>query len=164
MQLVARVSTAFSFLEPEILALPQSTLDRFAQETPGLQAYSHELHDLSRKRPHVRSAEVEAVLAAVGEISEGPDAIFSMIDNADLRLPLIKDAEGNEVQLTKGNYLVYLRSADRRLRKQSFDGMHSAFLKQRNTNSPTRSAQLHAPIFQTRQRGYATCRERALSR
>jgi len=164
MQLFVRVSTAFSFIEPEILALPQSTLDRFAQETPGLRAYSHELHDLSRKRPHVRSAEVEAVLAAVGEISEGPDAIFSMIDNADLRLPLIKDAEGNEVQLTKGNYLVYIRSADRRVRKEAFDGMHSAFLKQRNTIAATLSAQVKADIFHTRQRGYATCRERALSR
>jgi len=164
MQLFVRVSTAFSFIEPEILALPQSTLDRFAQETPGLQAYSHELHDLSRKRPHVRSAEVEAVLAAVGEISEGPDAIFSMIDNADLRLPLIKDAEGDEVQLTKGNYLVYIRSTDRRVRKEAFDGMHSAFLKQRNTIAATLSAQVKADIFHTRQRGYATCRERALSR
>ncbi len=164
MQLYVRISTAFSFLDPEILALPQSTLDSFVQEIPGLQVYKHELDDMSRKRPHVRSAEVEAVLAAAGEITEGPDSIFSMIDNADLRLPLIKDEAGEEAQLTKGNYLTYIRSTDRRVRKEAFDGMHSAFLKQRNTIAATLSAKIKADIFHTRQRGYASCRELALSR
>jgi oligoendopeptidase F len=163
MQLFVRVSTAFSFLEPEILALPQSTLDSFMQETAGLTGYKHELDDMSRKRPHVRSAEVEAVLAATGEISEGPDSIFSMIDNADLRLPLIKDEAGEEVQLTKGNYLTYIRSTDRRVRKEAFDGMHSAFLKQRNTIAATLSVKIKADIFHTRQREYGSCRELALS-
>ena len=163
MQLFVLVSTAFSFLEPEILALPQSTLDGFVQETPGLQEYKHELDDMNRKRPHVRSAEVEAILAAAGEISEGPDSIFSMIDNADLRLPLIKDEAGEEVQLTKGNYLTYIRSTDRRVRKEAFEGMHSTFLKQRNTIAATLSAKIKADIFHTRQRGYGSCRELALS-
>jgi len=163
MQLFVRISTAFSFLEPEILALPQSTLDGFVQETAGLQEYRHELDDMSRKRPHVRSAEVEAVLAATGEMSEGPDSIFSMIDNADLRLPLIKDEAEEEVQLTKGNYLTYIRSTDRRVRKEAFDGMHSAFLKQRNTIAATLSAKIKADIFHTRQRDYTSCRELALS-
>ncbi len=163
MQLLVRISTALSFIEPEILAVLQSTLDGFVQQTPGLQAYRHALEDLNRQRPHVRSAEVEAVLAAAGEVSDGPDSIFSMIDNADLRLPLIKDEAGAEVQLTKGNYLVYIRSTDRRVRKEAFDGMHSAFLKQRNTIAATLSAQVKTDIFHSRQRGYASCRERALS-
>ena len=163
MQLYVRISTAFSFLEPEILALPQSTLDGFVRKTPGLQEYAHELDDMSRKRPHVRSAEVEAVLAAMGEIAEGPDSIFSMIDNADLRLPLIKDEAGEEVQLTKGNYLTYIRSTERRVRKEAFDGLHSAFLKQRNTIAATLSAKVKADIFYTNQRDYSSCRELALA-
>ena len=32
MQLVVRISTAAAYIEPEILALPQETLDRFLQE------------------------------------------------------------------------------------------------------------------------------------
>jgi len=163
MQLLVRASTAVSYIEPEILALPKETLDRFMQETPGLQLYRHQLDDLNRMQPHVRSAEVEAVLAAAGEISESPDSIFSMIDNADLRLPLIVDEAGNEAQLTNGNYLVYIRSRDRRVRKAAFEGMHETFLKQRNTLAATLAAQVKSDIFFTRQRGYASCRERALS-
>jgi oligoendopeptidase F len=164
MQLFVHASTVASYIEPEILAIPQDTLNRFVQETPGLGLYGQQLHDLNRKRPHVRSAEVEAVLAAAGEIADTPDSIFSMIDNADLKLPLIKNEEGEDVQLTKGNYLVYIRSTDRRVRKEAFEGLHSTFLKQRNTIAVTLSAQVKGNIFFTRQRGYSSSRERALAR
>ncbi len=163
MQLVVYASTVASYIEPEILALPETTLDRFVRETPGLDLYRQQLHDLNRKRPHVRSAEVEAVLAAAEEIAGVPDAIFSMIENADLKLPLINNEEGEEVPLTKGNYLVYIRSTERRVRKEAFEGMHTAFLKQRNTIAATLAAQVKGNIFYTRQRGYASSRERALA-
>ncbi len=164
MQLVVHASTVASYIEPEILAIPQDTLNRFVRETPELGLYGQQLHDLNRKRPHVRSAEVEAVLAAAGEIADAPDAIFSMIDNADLKLPLIKNEEDEDAQLTKGNYLVYIRSNDRRVRKEAFEGLHSTFLKQRNTVAVTLSAQIKGSTFFTRQRSYGSSRERALAR
>ncbi len=162
-QLFVQASTVASYIEPEILALTESTLDRFVQETPELSIYGQQLRDLNRKRPHVRSVEVEAVLAAAGEISEGPDAIFSMIDNADLKLPLIKNEEGEEVQLTKGNYLVYIRSTERGVRKEAFESLHSTYLKQRNTIATTLSTRIKGDIYYTKQRGYGSCRERALA-
>ena len=164
MQLNVGISTAASYIDPEILAIPQDILDQFIRDTPGLQLYKQQLHDLNRKRPHMRSTEVEAVLAASGEILDGPDTIFSMIDNADLRLPIIKDEEEKDVQLTKANYLVHMRSTNRRVRKEAFEGLHSTFLKQRNTIATTLSTKVKADIFETRQRGYATNRERALFR
>jgi oligoendopeptidase F len=164
MQLYVHASTVSSYIEPEILALSPSTLDKFVRQIPELSLYGQQLDELNRKRPHVRSTEVEAVLAAAGEISEGPDAIFSMIDNADLKLPLIQSEKGEEVELTKGNYLVYIRSTDRRVRKEAFEGMHGTFLKQRNTIAATLSSQIKGDIFYTRQRGYGSCRERALAR
>ena len=164
MQLFVRASTVISYIEPEILALPQTTLDTYVQETPGLSLYRQQLDDINRNRPHVRSAEVEAVLAAAGEISEVPDSIFSMIDNADLKLPQIQNENDEEVPLTKGNYLVYIRSTDRRVRKEAFEGMHGTFLKQRNTIAATLGGQVKGSLFFTRQRGFGSSRERALSR
>ncbi len=164
MQLYVRASTAASYIEPEILALPQEKLDQFVRENPGLELYGQQLRDLNRQRPHVRSAEVEAILAAAGEISEAPDSIFSMIDNADLKLPTITNEAGEEVELTKGNYLVFIRSADRRVRKEAFEALHNTFLKQRNTIAATLSAQVKNDTFYTQQRNYATSLERALAR
>lgn len=164
MQLYVRTTTAASYIEPEILALPQNVLDQYLRETAGLSLYQHQLEDLNLKRPHIRSAEVEAVLAATGEISDAPDSIFSMIENADLKLPNIKNEAGEEVELTQGNYLTYIRSQDRRVRKDAFDALHGTFFKQRNTIAATLSAQVKVDVFHTRQRNYSSSRERALAR
>lgn len=162
MQLYVRITTAVSFIEPEILALPQEKLDQFIQEYPELTLYNHQLHDISRNRPHIRSAEIEAVLAAAGEITETPDTIFSMIDNADLKLPRFTDDRGNEVELTKGNYQVHIRSENQEVRKTVFEGLHNTFLKQRNTIAATLAGQVKGSLFHTRQRGFASTRQRAL--
>ncbi|HEV2067837.1 MAG TPA: hypothetical protein VGR08_13485, partial [Thermomicrobiales bacterium] len=53
---------ALAFLQPEILALPEETL-RGLIDAPELESYRHVLEDLERRRAHVRSAEVEEVLA-----------------------------------------------------------------------------------------------------
>src|SRR5260370_5140547 len=120
-QLLVRATTAAAYIEPEILALPQTTLDRFLREVPGLELYRHQLDDLNRKRPHVRSAEIEAVLAAAGEIAVAPGTIFTMIENADLSLPMIKNEASEEEHLTHGNYLDFIRHADRPLHIQVFE-------------------------------------------
>jgi len=164
MQLYVRATTATSFIEPELLALPQSTQDEYVQNYPELRLYDHHLHDLSRNRPHIRSVEIEAVLAATSEITETPDTIFSMIDNADLKLPTIVDEEGQAVDMTKGTYLVYIRSTNRRVRKEAFEGMHNAFFKQRHTIAATLSGQVKGALFHTRQRNFTSTRQRALFR
>ncbi len=163
MQLYVRASTVASFIEPEILALLQEQLDAFLRELPELGLYKHQLDDLNRQRVHVRSAEIEAILAAAGDVANGPDSIFSMIDNADLKLPTIKNEEGVEVELTKGNYIKYIRSTDRRVRKEAFEGMQSTFLKQRNTIAATLSSHIKSDIFYANQHHYDSCREAALA-
>jgi oligoendopeptidase F len=164
LQLTVQTSTTSSYIEPEILALTQEQLNQFLRETPELAVYRQQLENTSRMRPHVRSAEVEAVLAAAGELTDVPDSVFTMIDNADLKLPLIRDAQGEEVELTKGNYLTFIQDKDQRVRKDAFEALHGTFFKQRNTIAATLSAQVKGSIFSTRQRNYASSRERALFR
>jgi oligoendopeptidase F len=163
MQLYVHTSTVAAYIEPEILALPQTMLDQFVIETPDLAIYGQQLRDLNRKRAHIRSAEIEAILAAAGEIADGPGSVFTMIDNADLKLPNIIDEEGEEIELTKGNYQLFIRSVKRQVRKDAFEGLHSTFLKQRNTIASTLAAQVKADMFYMTQHKYNSCREHALA-
>jgi oligoendopeptidase F len=87
-----------------------------------------------------------------------------MIDNADLKLPNIKNEGGEDVELTQGNYLTYIRSKDRRVRRDAFDALHGTFFRQRNTLASVLSSQVKGALFHTRQRNYSTNRERALAR
>lgn len=164
MQLYIRTATIASYIEPEILALSPETVEQFMQEMPELALYKQQLDDLSLKRAHIRSAEIESILAAAGEMSEGPSSIFTMIDNADLKLPKITGEDGAEVELTKGNYQLFIRSSNRQVRKDAFEALHGTFLKQRNTIASTLSSHVKSDIFYATQRKYGSCREQALAR
>lgn len=164
MQLYVRTMTIASFIEPEILALSPETVAQFMKETPELALYQQQLDDLNLKRAHIRSAEIESILAAASEMAEGPGSIFTMIDNADLKLPTIKNENGEEVELTKGNYQLFIRSTNRQVRKDAFEALQGTFLKQRNTIASTLASHVKADVFYATQHNYATCREQALAR
>src|SRR5260370_14067423 len=50
MQLYVHASTVISYIEPEILALPQATLETYMRETPGLGLYRQQCDEINRKR------------------------------------------------------------------------------------------------------------------
>ncbi len=158
----AKAAAASAYMTPEILAIPQERIDSFLREDTRLELYRHVLDELLRRKPHVRSAEVEALLAEVSEALEAPSQVFNMANNADLKLPTIKDADGQDVELTKGNYVLFLEDHHRSVRKDAFEAMHSTFLKQRNTYAATLNGQVKAQIFEARARRYDSAREAAL--
>ncbi len=162
MALGAKAAAISAFMTPEILEIPQERIEEFLRDDPRLELYRHALDELMRRKPHVRSAEVEGLLAEASEALEVPSQVFNMLNNADLKLPTIKDAEGQDVEVTKGNYILFLEGRDRRVRKDAFEAMHSTFYKQRNTLAATLNGQVKAQIFRARARNYATALEAAL--
>ncbi|HEU5201090.1 MAG TPA: oligoendopeptidase F [Ktedonobacterales bacterium] len=158
----AKAGAATAFLTPEILAIPQERLESFLREEPRLELYRHTLDELLRRKPHVRSAEVEALLAEASETLYAPAQIFGMINDADLKLPIIKNSKGEDVQLSKGNYILYMEDRDRRVRKDAFEGMHGTFYKQRNTLAATLNGHVKSQIFRAKARRYNSAIEAAL--
>ncbi len=153
--LAAQFSAVIAFFVPEILAIDPATLATFFASTPDLALYQHQIDDITRARPHVRSAEVEQLLASMGELAAAPDRIFEMIDNADLPalFPQITSADGT-IPLSLGNYLVLMRSQDREVRRQAFDGMHTTFKSMQNTIAATFSTQVKKNLIYARERRY----------
>lgn len=154
---------ASSYLEPEILAMPDGTVERYLDEEQELVLYRHGLEDLLRLRAHVLSAESERLLASAGEITMAAGSIFTMLNNADLTHGTLTDESGNEVTLTKSNYLRYMESRERDVRRQAFEGMHRAYLDHRNTLATTYSSSVKTDIFFARTRGYGSALEASLA-
>jgi oligoendopeptidase F len=161
--LSVEVAQAASFLEPEILALPDGTVERYLSEEPELEHYRHALDNLLRLREHVLTAEIEALLAGAGEVAIGPNQIFTMLNNADISHGTITDENGQEMPLTKGNFLRFLESRSREVRRQSFVGMHKAYLEHRNTLAATYSSAVKTDIFFARARKYPSALEASLT-
>ncbi len=158
----ARMAAATAFFAPEVLQVNDATFERFLQETSGLAIYRFYLEDIRRQREHIRSAEVEAVLAQASEATRAPNTIFSMLNDADLKFPTIKDEADNPVELTKGRYILFLESKDRRVRRDAFEGVYGSYTALRNTIGATLSGSIRRDIFDAQVHGYASSLDAAL--
>ena len=156
------VNSANSFIVPGILDIPDEKLEGFLKESEALRFYDRFLEEIRRMKPHVLSASEEQLLAMTGEMAQAPETIFSMLNNADIKFPHIKDEKGKEVELTKGRYIQFMESDNRRVRKDAFDGMYSTYSKQKNTLAALLNANVKANIFSTRVRKYGSAREESL--
>ncbi len=159
----ARVAAAMAFIEPEILAVPAATLDEWLAATPALQLYRYELEKLNRRRAHVRSAEVEHVLAQFSDITRAPYETFEMLIDSDLSFPSITDEQGNPVQLSHARYRRFIESPDRRVRRDAFKSYFGAFRPFRNTLATTLGAAIRTHVIEARMRNYASALEAALA-
>src|SRR5438105_3167992 len=81
---------------------------------------------------------------------------------AALKLRNNIDEEGQEVELTQGRYIRYMRSYNRSVREQSFKQLHAAFGKQRNTIATCYSSQVKTDMFYSRARKFNSSLEAAL--
>ena len=160
--LYTKFGAAVSWSTPELLSMKSERLASFIAKTPALNLWKQQFDELNRERAHVRSPEVEELLAQQAMVAQGPQTIFGMFDNADIQFPKVKDAEGNEHQLTHGSYGVFLHSRDSVLRENAYRGMMETFEKSRNTVAAIYSAQVQANIFKARARRYGSSLEAAL--
>ncbi|HKL79160.1 MAG TPA: oligoendopeptidase F [Mobilitalea sp.] len=160
--LSVQVNSALAFTTPEILSIQEETLASFKLETKGLKLYDFYLNDILRLKPHILSADTEALLADVGEIAEAPDDIFSKFNNADIKFPEIKDEDGEMVQITHGRYGQLLESSDRRVRKEAFEGVYATYGNFRNTLAAAFSANVKQEAFFAKTRKYGSSLEKAL--
>lgn len=160
--LLVEISGRLAFIEPEILSLSKKEIENFLKENKALRLYDHYLEDLFRMKDHILDADKEKMLAEMGEISQSPGQIFSMFDNADLKFPKILDEDKNEVELTKGRYISFMESPDRKVRKAAFEGLHGTYKNFINTLSTTLASNVKKNIYYKNQRGFKTSLEASL--
>jgi oligoendopeptidase F len=90
----ARVDAATSFVDAEILALPDGQLQRWMADEPGLADFRVPLGELLAQRPHRLGAEAERALAALGEVLQAPALIYNRSKAGDIRFAPFTDGAG----------------------------------------------------------------------
>ena len=161
--LYSQAASALAFIVPEILAVDEEKIKGFLNEKEELKLYEHALEEINLQRPHVLSAEEEALLAQASEVMSSPSNTFGMLNNADLEFPSIKDENGEEVEITHGRYIRFLESEDRRVREDAFKAVYKTYGSFKNTFSSTLSGNIKKDNFNARVRKYESARHAALS-
>ncbi|HHW49016.1 MAG TPA: oligoendopeptidase F [Clostridiaceae bacterium] len=160
--LTTEVFAAASFIVPEIISIPEETLYSFIDNNKELQIYRHFINENLRQKKHILSQREEEILALSAEVGNAASDIFTMFNNADIKFPYIKDENGEEVELTKGRYIKFLESKDRRVRKDAFHALYSTYEKHKNTLASMLNSNVKANRFYSTVRKYGSCLEASL--
>lgn len=153
-----RASSLSSFMVPEILSIEEPRLKELLKEDEGLNRYKRTLEIIWKKRDHTLSPALEEVLAKSLEATEGPSDIFNMFNNADVKFPEITDEEGKTVRITHGNYIAFMESRNRDVRKSAFEALYSVYRQFNNTLAATFAANVKQAGFYAEVRGYSSAR------
>lgn len=160
--LMARVMDGLSFVEPELLEISEERLELFLHEKEELRLYERYIREKLREKEHILSRDMEGILAKVSEISQAPQNIFSMFNNADLDFGTIRNEKGEETALTHGRYLQFMESRDRRVRKDAFTRLYSRYSQYKNTLGAAFAANIQQELFFANMRHYPSSREMEL--
>ena len=155
---------AFAFIEPELTAISDLRLNELAAGFSDKNRYDLYISELIRTRKHIRSTEVEELLAQSAVVARGPDSIYTMLNDADMKYPSITDEQGREVQLTKQRLAKFMESSNRPVRQAAYRGFYSTYQEHLNTCAASLAASVNGDVFYSRARKFDSCLESALFR
>ena len=163
MALAVEISSATAFETPELLDIPDETLERFYAEKPELELYRRYFTVIRDKREHILSQPEEKLLAAAGEMAQTPDEIYSKFSDADLTFPDAVDSEGHSHPLSSGTFVLYEMTEDRELRRSAYETLYDTLGRFRNTAAALLDAEAKKRRFFSAARKYDSALAAAVS-
>lgn len=162
LNLYTSVREKTAFITPELLELSYEKLEEFIDEKEELDLYRHFINDVLRGKEHTLSSREEAMMAQVAEIGGASAKTYSMLNDADIKFPHIKNELGEEVELTQGNFIPFMESKDREVRKRAFKTLYGVYGDYKNTFASTLNGEIKANIFNAKIRNYESSRHASL--
>ena len=158
-KLMVEISGASAFGEHEILEITTEKINIFFNENPELETYKRYISEILRGKNHTLDKKTETILAKSRQMANAAENIFSMYNGADIKFPSITTEEGEEIEITHGNFVPLLESVDREVRKAAFEGVYETYGKMRNTLAATFAANLDQANFYAQVRNFSSARE-----
>lgn len=157
-----KMSEKYAFLEPEILSLDEKSLREDIKKEP-LSFYGPIIEDMLLTKEHSLSEKEEMLLAKAANISSVASETFSKFNNADIKFEKALDENGEEHEVTNGQYGMLMESGDRTLRKNAFNSLYASYKANINTISSLFYGNVKQAVFFADVRKYNSSLERYLS-
>jgi len=163
-QLYTEFSKNASYMDPEILGIPQETMEKFFSEEPGLETYKQVLDNVQRMREHTLTGDQESLIAEAGRMAGTASETNTILRNADLPYPTVTLSDGKEVRLDAAGYALNRASANRDDRIKVFDSFFGAMANYHRTFGTQLFGEIKKNIFYKNVRNYQSCLESSLDR
>ncbi|MGH2523979.1 MAG: oligoendopeptidase F, partial [Anaerolineales bacterium] len=154
--LFGRVVAAVAYVEPELIAVGEATLQEWTKAEPRLQRYAHYFHNLFRQQAHVRSAEVEEVLGLLGDPFSSVSNAATLLTDADFTFAPAHTQDGRDLPVTQGTFEKILAGPDREARRTAWENYADAYLAHKNTLAALLATSIKQNVFQVRVRRHPT--------
>ena len=161
-KLLEKINVLTSFVSSELLSIPYEKILIFIKENKELEKYAFSLEKMFRYQKHTLSKEEEKIIAEANNALGTSTEVFSNFDNVDINLGFIKDEHNNKVELTNSNYIKYLGSNNRSVRKQAFNKMYKYFNNFINTIGANYKGIIKEDFFASRVRKFSSPLEQSL--
>ncbi len=161
--LYSEIMQASAFIRPEILLIPEEKIFAHLEANDDLKIYKHFFLNMFRLKKHSLDNESEKLLASASPALSASHEVFSLLKNADMKYPNVKDEEGNDVGITEGLFYSAMYSTDRDFRKRVYKNYYKSYKTFENTFSALFNGNLKSQIFSSRARNYKSSRETALA-
>lgn len=159
--LSVRTNQIASFFRPEILAIPQATMEQLLN-APILQEYKLVLQRITRYRQHTLSDSEENLLAMQGEMAQTASKAFRQLCDADLKFGLVENEKGQQIELSNATFSQLLISPKREVRKTAFHQYYDQFSAHENTLAATLAGSIHTDVYYAKARRYSSSLQAAL--
>ncbi|MDE5753669.1 MAG: oligoendopeptidase F family protein, partial [Oscillospiraceae bacterium] len=155
-------SEATAFFDTTLLELQPKVLEAFLKEHTGLQEYEILLRELYRYKSHTLSKSEEKLLALFQKERETASDVYQTLTDSDLKFGNILDENGNSVELTDTNYILYLQSESREVRKSAFQSLYASYGQYQNTFATLYSGQLEVEKTLAKAKNFSSALEMSL--
>ncbi len=154
-------TTVSSFVEPELLSLPEEVLQKFAEDKD-FSLYKRYLGEIIRNKPHTLSDSEEMLMARFSSLSNAQYETFSTFTSADMKFPEIKLSDGKKIEINQANYSIYRQTDNREDRKTVFDEFWETYHGCRNSISKMLHYQIKYYTTTAEIRKFKSSRDRAM--
>jgi len=162
--LMHRMQSAVSFIKPELMQIGIPTLRSWLQTEPALNIYAHFVDDLEHEQAHIRSQEVEEVIAQAGQAVNASFQTFTSLTSSEIKFKPAVDSKGQEHEVGQSSIDGFITHPDRDLRRTAWESYADGYIALRNTLANTQLGGLHKDLFNMRAHRYNSCLEASLYR
>jgi oligoendopeptidase F len=160
--LAARFEAATAFVAPELLDIGTAKLAGMIGADPRLAHMGRFVEQLEKRRPHVRSGEVEGILSAAKDPVSALEKAYNSLANGEMAFATITHA-GQGYEVARSTYPKLRMSDDRELRRKAYESYTDGFLSFEDTFTELYVGRVKQSVFLARARGYPSTVEEQLA-
>ena len=157
-----KYSQTISYFSPKLLSIDYKEIEKMYKEYPKLTEYKRYLEIEFRYQKYKLSETEEKLISDLSKTFADNGEIFSSLTDSDIDFGTIKDENNKVVTLTNTNYSIYVKSNNRRVRRDAFLKLYKTYERYKTTLSKLLEGEVKQTATFRKIRGYKTSLDAAM--